>query len=99
MKQNLIPLSDLNLTDRFLFDEVMEDPQAHQDALSIIFGHTIPLLTQNETEKELRVSPTIRSIRMDVCSMDEDKSIYNTEMQKKRQTDLVKRSRYYQAMI
>lgn len=87
MKQNLIPLSDLNLTDRFLFDEVMEDPQAHQDALSIIFGHTIPLLTQNETEKELRVSPYIRSIRMDVCSMDEDKSIYNTEMQKKRQTD------------
>ena len=99
MKQNLIPLSDLNLTDRFLFDEVMEDPQAHQDALSIIFGHTIPLLTQNETEKELRVSPAIRSIRMDVCSMDEDKSIYNTEMQKKRQTDLAKRSRYYQAMI
>ena len=99
MKQNLIPLSDLNLTDRFLFDEVMEDPQAHQDALSIIFGHTVPLLTQNETEKELRVSPAIRSIRMDVCSMDEDKSIYNTEMQKKRQTDLAKRSRYYQAMI
>lgn len=99
MKQNLIPLSDLNLTDRFLFDEVMEDPQAHQDALSIIFGHTIPLLTQNETEKELRVSPAIRSIRMDVCSMDENKSIYNTEMQKKRQTDLAKRSRYYQAMI
>ena len=31
--------------------------------------------------------------------MDEDKSIYNTEMQKKRQTDLAKRSRYYQAMI
>lgn len=99
MKQNLIPLSDLNLTDRFLFDEVMEDPQTHQDALSIIFGREVPLLSQNETEKELRVSTDVRSVRMDVFSMDEEKSIYNTEMQKKRRSDLAKRSRYYQAMI
>ena len=98
MRHNLIPLSDLNLTDRFLFDEVMEDSQAHQDALSIIFGHPVPLLGKNETEKELRVSPAIRSVRMDVFSMDEEKSIYNTEMQKK-QSDLAKRSRYYQSMI
>ena len=99
MKQNLIPLSDLNLTDRFLFDEVMDDPQAHQDALSIIFGHPVPLLGRNETEKELRVSPAVRSVRMDVFSMDEEKSIYNTEMQKRKQSDLAKRSRYYQSMI
>ena len=77
MRHNLIPLSDLNLTDRFLFNEVMEDSQAHQDALSIIFGHPVPLLGKNETEKELRVSPAIRSVRMDVFSMDEEKSIYN----------------------
>lgn len=65
-KQNRVPLSELNLTDRFLFDEVMEDPQTHQDVLSIIFGKEIPLLRQNETEKELRVNPSSRSIRMDV---------------------------------
>ena len=99
MRHNLIPLSDLNLTDRFLFDEVMDDPQVHQDALSIIFGHQVPLLGKNETEKELRVSPAVRSVRMDVFSMDEEKSIYNTEMQKKKQSDLAKRSRYYQSMI
>lgn len=45
-----VPLKDLNLSDRFLFDEVMEDPQTHQDALSIIFGREIPLLQKNETE-------------------------------------------------
>ena len=77
MKHNIIPLSDLNLTDRFLFDEVMEDPQAHQDALSIIFGHPVPLLGKNETEKELRVSPAVRAVRMDVFSMDERKSYYH----------------------
>ena len=98
-KRKIIPLKELNLTNRFLFDEVMEDPRAHQDVLSIIFGRNVPLLDKNETEKELRVSPLLRAIRMDVFSMDEDAIIYNTEMQQKKRGDLAKRSRYYQAII
>lgn len=93
------PLKDLNLTDRFLFDMVMEDLQTQQDALSIIFGRDIPLLSRGETEKEFRVSPSVRSIRMDVFSIDEKKAVYNTEMQQKQQFDLAKRSRYYQSML
>lgn len=92
-------LKELNLTDRFLFDEVIEDPQTHRDILSIIFGREIPLLTKSETEKEMRVSPQIRSVRMDVFSMDEEGTVYNTEMQDKRKSDLAKRSRYYQAVL
>ena len=92
-------LKDLSLTDRFLFDEVIEDPQTHRDILSIIFGREIPLLTKSETEKEMRVSPQIRSVRMDVFSMDEERTVYNTEMQDKRKSDLAKRSRYYQALL
>ncbi len=57
------------------------------------------MLTKNETEKELRVSPQVRSIRMDVFSMDEEQTIYNTEMQDKKRDDLAKRSRYYQALL
>ncbi len=98
-KQHMIALSELNLTSRFLFDEVMEDAQTHQDVLSIIFGREIPLLKQNETEKEFRHSPLSRSIRMDVFSTDEDQVIYNTEMQQKKRNDLAKRSRYYQSMV
>lgn len=94
----MIPLQELNLTSRFLFDEVLEDPKVHQDMLEIIFQREIPLLEKNETEKELRVSPLLRSIRMDVFSMDQEKVIYNTEMQQKRRADLAKRSRYYQSM-
>ncbi len=98
-KQNRVPLKELNLTDRFLFDEVMEDPEIHRDVLSIIFGKEISLLTHNETEKELRLSPLIRSIRLDVFSVDENAVLYNTEMQNKKKNDLAKRSRYYQALI
>lgn len=97
-RQKLIPLNSLNLTDRFLFEEVMEDPLIHKEVLSIIFGREIPLLEKNETEKELRISPEARSVRMDVFSMDMEKTVYNTEMQKQRRADLSRRSRYYQSL-
>lgn len=94
-----MPFKDLNLSNRFLFDEVMKDIRTHQNALEIIFGKDISLLDKPQTEKELRVSPLIRSVRMDVFSMDEEQNIYNTEMQDQRKQDLAKRSRYYQSMI
>ena len=67
--------------------------------LNIIFGKDIPSLETNQTEKEERLSPMIRSIRMDVYAVDEEKTVYNTEMQEERKTDIAKRSRYYQALI
>ena len=45
-----VPLKDLNLSDRFLFDEVMEDPETHRDALSIILNTEVPALILNQTE-------------------------------------------------
>lgn len=98
-QQNIIPLKDLNLTSRFLFDEVMEDPQTQKDVLSIILGREIPLLIHNETEKEFRHSPQVRSIRMDIFSRDEEDTVYNTEMQDNKKMDLAKRSRYYQGLM
>ena len=50
--QKMIPLKELNLTNRFLFDEVMEDPETHQAVLNIIFGTNIPPLEMNQTEKK-----------------------------------------------
>lgn len=98
-KMQRIPLTQLNLTNRFLFDEVMEDPKTHQDVLSIILGKDIPTLDENVTEKEHRVSPLARSIRMDVFAIDEDNTVYNTEMQSDPHNDLPKRSRYYQSLM
>ena len=43
-------LKDLNLIDRFLFAEVMEDLQANQDVLSIILGRDIQLVSPPHTE-------------------------------------------------
>lgn len=51
-KKNIIPLKELNLTDRFLFDEVMEALQIHQEVLSLILGWEISLLQESKMEKE-----------------------------------------------
>lgn len=93
------PLKELNLTDRFLFAQVMEDTGTQEDVLSIVLGKEIHLLLPGQTEKEQRISPLAKSVRMDVFSIDEDQTVYNTEMQNKKLPDLAKRSRYYQSLM
>lgn len=100
MVENVITkLENLNLADRFLFDEVMEDTQSYQDLVSILLENEISLLTRPQTEKELRLSPQLRQVRLDVISMDRDKKLYYTEMQKRDTGNLKRRSRYYQAQL
>lgn len=92
-------LEKLNLVDKFLFDETMEDKEACQALISIVLENEIELLDRPETEKELRVSPQLRQVRLDVVSMDQNKKLYYTEMQKRDTGNLIKRSRYYQAQL
>lgn len=100
MVENVITkLENLNLADRFLFDEVMEDTQSYQDLVSILLENEISLLTRPQTEKELRLSPQLRQVRLDVISMDRDKKLYYTEMQKRDTGNLKRRSRYYQEQL
>lgn len=99
MKKGMKPLKELDLLDRFLFDAAMEDWVIHQNILEILLGEEIRLLDSIQTEKEFRTSPLLRSIRVDVYSMDEEKTIYNTEAQKDNQGNLPKRSRFYQALM
>lgn len=90
----------MTLLDKFLFDEAMEDTEVYEALLRIILGEEeLRLLTSSQTEKELRTAPWLRSIRVDVYAMDAANTIYNTEMQKEWRGDLVKRTRYYQAII
>lgn len=92
-------LQDLNLMDRFLFDETMEVPGMYQIMVNILLENKVTLLDRVQTEKELRVSPELRSVRLDVVSMDIFGKLYYTEMQKKNTGNLLKRSRYYQSQL
>lgn len=52
-KKNIVPLKELNLTDRFLFDEVMEDPTIHQEVLSLILGRKFPSYRKVRQKKKV----------------------------------------------
>ncbi len=92
-------LDGMNLSNKFLFDETMEDPEAYSATVSILLEQEVELLDRIETEKELRVSPQLRSIRLDVVGISTDKKVYYTEMQKRDTKNLKKRSRYYQGQL
>ena len=98
-EKTVTKLEQLNLVDRFLFSETMEDKDAYQAAVSILLENEIDLLDSPETEKELRVSPQLRQIRLDVVSLDRAGTLYYTEMQNRDTGNLKKRSRYYQAQL
>lgn len=92
-------LDGMNLLDRFLFNETVEDVDVYNDMVEILMDGHICLLPWNETEKELRVSPQLREVRLDVIGMDIVGELYQMEMQKKNTYNLPKRSRYYQGQI
>ena len=92
-------LKDLNLLDKFLFDEAMEDKENMKTLLDIILGQDTKLKYPTQTEKERRASNDKRQIRLDVYAIDEDDVVYDTEPQKRNTKNLPKRSRLYQGVI
>ncbi len=93
------PLKDLNLLDRFLFAQAADDPDTMRDILEIILGKEVVLKLLPQTEKEQRTHPLNRYVRLDVWAMDEEDTVYNTEVQQNNTGNLPKRSRFYQALI
>ena len=92
-------LKELNLLDKFLFDEAMDDPENVKTMLDIILSQNTNLKHPPQTEKEQRMSIDNRQIRLDVYAIDEDDVIYEVEAQKENTHNLPKRSRLYQGII
>lgn len=82
-----------------MFAETMDEPEAYEAMVGILLENEITLAGYPQTEKELRVSPGLRAVRLDVVSIDREGRIYFTEMQKTNSGNLIKRSRYYQAQL
>ena len=98
-------LKELNLLDKFLFDEAMDDPENVKTMLDIILLNTRgkhPELVSPELIELLKYmehTTDNRQIRLDVYAIDEDDVIYEVEAQKENTHNLPKRSRLYQGII
>lgn len=71
------PLEELNLTDRFLFAETMDKPEAYEAVVGILLEDEIELSDHTQTEKELRVSPKLRTVRLDVSLLEPGSKNFN----------------------
>ncbi|MCB6992252.1 Rpn family recombination-promoting nuclease/putative transposase [bacterium 210820-DFI.6.37] len=92
-------LKDLNLLDRFLFAEAAENPEFMENLLRIVLGKSLTLRELPQAEKESRKTIWSKQIRLDVWSIDQEDTVYDTEVQKKNTGNLPKRSRLYHGMI
>lgn len=92
-------LKDLDLVDRFLFAEAMEDPESLADVLEIILGRDVILKDTPQAEKELRKNTWSKQIKLDVCTKDIYEAVYDTEVQKQKMPGLPQRTRFYNSVI
>ena len=63
-------LDKMNLLDRFLFNETVEDIEVYNAMVEILMDGHVTMMNWSETEKELRVSPQLREVRLDVIGAD-----------------------------
>lgn len=70
MKTEKIELKDLNLLDRFLFAEAIEDPETMELILNIILGREIVLKHLPQAEKEQRSFLWSKQVKLDVWAQD-----------------------------
>ena len=77
-------LAELNLLDRFLFNEAMEDPENMKTVLDIIFEQDISLKSAPQSEKEVRTLPDNRQVRLDVYAWDEEENMTQRHRKKTR---------------
>lgn len=92
-------LQDLNLSNSFLFGEVMWDEETSKDVLEIILQKEIKKVIIVNKEQHLDSDPKYKGIRLDIYIKDEENTIYNVEMQVENRYNIPKRSRHYQGII
>ncbi len=97
-----IPIShfrDLNLSNYFLFGEVMQDEDTCKAVLEIILRRKISQIRNLSKERHIDADNLHKGIRLDVYFEDERNTVYSIEMQNRNRCHLPKRSRHYQGII
>lgn len=99
MKEKWKDWSEVTITNRFMFYKIFSTyPDACKKLLEILLGFKISKINYPLGEKDFEADIDSHSIRVDVYTEDE-KNVYDIEMQAEYEDDLPERSRYYQALM
>ena len=92
-------IRELNLEDDFLFSKVMADNEICKRVLEQILNISIEKVVSLYTQRTIDMLLEGKGVRLDVYVNDNKGSVYNVEMQRAKNKDLAKRTRYYQGNI
>lgn len=96
---------ELTIQDNFLFQKVMQNKRICKKLIEEILQIKIKKIIFPISEKSIDIRTNSKSVRLDVYVEDDANTIYNIEMQTTNpkndqlESELPKRTRYYQAMI
>ena len=94
------PYEELTIQDNFIFQKVMRNKRICKKTIERLLDIDIKDISYPEEEKSIDIRLDSKSIRMDVYVNDDKGTVFNIEMQtSKDMEELVKRTRYYQALI
>lgn len=99
MSTTIIPLSQLPLSDDFMFGEVMRQPEVCQLFLECLLEKDIARIEYINKQEDLTDDVSGHGIRLDVYLNDAAGTHYDIEMQKTSSQGLERRIRYYQGGI
>ena len=89
---------DIKITNNFAFCKVMQNEEICREVIETLLHIKVGKLVYKSFEKELKLEPDKRGIRLDVYVADSDR-VFDLEMQTTDQKNLGCRMRYYQCMI
>lgn len=91
---------ELTFVDDFIFCKVLEDNEdLCKELLELILEKSIQKILFLDKQKTKDAVPNKKSIRLDVYVKDDNRSVYDIEMQTTSRENLPKRTRYYQSVI
>lgn len=93
------PFSELSLIDDFMFDVATSDLEICKYIVELSMNIKIREIRWKEGQKQIHNLPGKRGIRLDFYVVDMKGTIYNVEMQNRREGNIPKRTRFYKALL
>ena len=91
---------ELTFADDFMFCKILqENEDLCKELTELVLNRKIGSIVKPEAQKAIQITADGHGVRFDVYFEDDEKTVYDIEMQKSDTKELPLRSRYYQGMI
>ncbi len=91
---------ELRFNDDFMFCKILqENEDLCKELTELVIGRKIGTIVKSEKQKAIEITADGHGVRFDVFFEDDEKRVYDIEMQRSDTLELPLRSRYYQGMI